>query len=225
MRSRKIILALIASVLLFISACSPAYVPNVINTPMLSNQGEIQASVNTGFSGFDPQAAYALTDHIGIMASGSFADTESDTTDNFHKHRFAELGAGYYTKIQENGRFEVYTGYGSGKVNAEYQNELWHTGTDVNYGRFFIQPGIGVGTEYFDGSLAARMVRVNMEQDNEKVHAYFAEPAVTAKLGYRYVKAVIQFGLSIPFSEDVPFNYSPFLLSVGIQGNINRVFD
>src|SRR3989339_701931 len=72
------------------SSCSPEYIPNMVNTPLFSNQGEFQATVATGTSNFDAQLGYAITDNIAIIANGSYADETNDTTDEFHKHLIIE---------------------------------------------------------------------------------------------------------------------------------------
>lgn len=208
---------------LVINGCAPAYVPNVINTPLLTNKGEIQAAIHSGISGTDPQFAYAITDNIGVMLNGSFANRTLDSTNNFHKHEFIEIGTGYYTKIGESGRFETFTGYGFGKLKANFGNDLWITYTDVNSSRIFIQPTIGASTDIFDGSLSSRFVMVTMHQDSKRSSEYFIEPVITSKVGYKYVKAVFQIGLSIPLnSEEINFSYQPLIFSVGVQGYINK---
>jgi len=65
---QKLLIYILVFIILIINGCAPAYVPNVINTPLLSNKGEIQTSIHTGIAGFDPQFAYAITDHIGFMS-------------------------------------------------------------------------------------------------------------------------------------------------------------
>ncbi|MBN2272801.1 MAG: hypothetical protein JXK95_00590 [Bacteroidales bacterium] len=215
-----------ALTVLYASSCAPAYVPNVINTPMLSNKGEFQATVNAGLAGFDPQLSYAITDHIGVMLNGSFANRTSDSTDDFHKHIFVEIGSGYYKKIGTSGRFEAYGGAGFGKLQAEYENELWMARSDVNSLRFFIQPAIGASTDIFDGSFAARFVVLNLKQESESNTGIFIEPALTAKVGYKYAKAVFQFGLALPLnSNTIEFNYQPFLFSVGLQATLGRKWE
>ena len=212
--------------LLFAGSCAPVYVPNTINTPLLSNQGEFQASFNLGLAGFDPQFSYAVTDHIGVMVNGSFANRTSDSTDNFHKHRFVEAGSGYFQKIGTSGRFETYGGAGFGRLQAEYDNELWMTHSDVNCLRFFVQPAVGASTDIFDGSLAARFVVLNLKQESKNSTGIFVEPAITAKVGYQYAKAVFQFGLAIPLNKNnMEFNYQPFIFSVGMQATLGRKYD
>lgn len=209
-----------------LGSCAPAYVPNVISTPLLSNKGEMQFSVNTGIAGFDPQFAYAVTDHIGVMVNGSFANWTSDSTDNYHKHKFLEIGTGYYTKLGESARFETFGGVGFGNLHANYSNDLWISRATVNSTRFFIQPTIGATTKVFDGSFATRVAYVSLTQDEIKGSGIFLEPVLTGKIGYKNVKGVMQLGLSLPFNHnDLIFNYQPFIFSVGLQVNIGKLYD
>ena len=209
-------------ILSFLYGCAPVYIPTVLNTPLLSEEGEFQASLNTGASGFDPQFAYAITDHLGVMLNGSFVNRTNDTLNNFHKHLAFETGAGYYTKIGANGRFEVFGGVGYSRLKADYSNNLWISRTDLNSYKLFIQPAIGATTDVFDGSFATRFVRVNLFQDQLKYTGYFFEPVLTGKVGYKFVKFVMQVGLSCPISSDeVIFSYQPFLFSMGIQLKLN----
>jgi hypothetical protein len=215
-------LLLACTIYCFIS-CAPAYVPNTLNTPLMSNKGEVHAAVNYGLSGFDPQAAYAITDHIGIMVNGSFRNSTSDSSDSYHKHIFVEGGGGYYTKIGGIGRFETYGGYGYSRLQAYFDSDIWTNFTDVSSNRFFLQPAIGISTQVFDGSFATRLVMVDMHQGGTQKTGFFIEPALTLKLGYKYVKGLLQFGLSFPMdSEGYDFNHQPFLFSIGLQTTLNR---
>lgn len=209
-----------------LGACAPAYIPNTVNTPLFSNKGEFQISVYKGLAGTDPQFACAITDNIGLMLNGSFANRTNDTTNNYHKHQFLELGIGYYSGIGEKGRFEVYTGYGFGKLSANYESGIFSDRANVNTSRIFLQPAIGVSSDVYDGSFATRFVAVNLTGETENSLGFFVEPVFTSKIGYRYVKGVIQFGMSFPFEEDqIEFNYQPFIFSIGVQANIGRIYD
>jgi len=195
-------------------------VPNVINTPLLSNKGELQVGIHTGLSGTDPQGAYAINDNIGLMLNGSFANRTSDSSNSFHKHNFGELGVGYFTKFADNGRLEVFTGLGYGDLRAKFESEIFNSSAQVHTRRFFIQPAIGAKTNIFDGSFATRFVFLDIYQGNKSIQAVLFEPAITAKAGYKYVKVVFQFGLSLPLSATENYYYQPFLFSVGLQGFI-----
>jgi len=209
----------------FIISCAPSYIPNVVNTPLFSNRGEFQASVNNGVSGFNPQLAYAISDRIGIMLNGSFANRTSDTTKNFHKHQFIEFGFGYYHKIANNGRFEIYSGTGFGKVNSFYDNELWYDKTDISSFRVFLQPTIGATTNIFDGSFAPRIVMINFSQGTTANSGFFIEPTISAKLGYKYIKILFQLGFSLPLnSRNINFEYQPFIFSIGLLATLGKKY-
>ena len=208
------------------SACAPAYIPNVINTPLLSNEKEIQTAVYSGVSGFDPQLSYALTDHVGLMLNGSFSNQSSDTTDDFHKHQFVEWGAGYYTKLGVNGRFEAFGGIGYGNLQTYWENSLWKPYTTVKNIRFFIQPTIGSTTDILDASFSTRVVLIDIYQGSYNSTGIFFEPVLTAKLGYKYVKAVAQLGYSLPLNQShIDFVNEPIIFSVGLQATIGKKQD
>ena len=219
------LICLAALITMVASSCAPAYVANVVNTPLLSNKGEIQAAIYTGTSGFDPQLTYAASNHIGLMFNGSFANFTSDTTDNFHRHQFIEFGTGYYENIGRNGRFETFGGFGFGSLQAEYSNSLWQSKSSVSSLRFFIQPTVGLSTAIFDGSIATRFVLVKLYQGSEFNTGVFAEPVLTGKLGFKNVKAVMQLGFSIPVnSNNIEFNNQPFMFSIGLQGTLKKIY-
>ncbi len=208
---------------LIISSCAPSYVPNVVNTPLLSNKGEFQASANVALSGFDPQIAYAITDNIGLMVNGSFANQTSDTTDDYHKHQFVEFGAGYYKRIGPFFRFESYGGVGFGNLESNDNDAVFIPYSSVKTTRFFVQPTIGATSHIMDSSFSSRFVIVNMNQGSHSDIGYFLEPVMTAKLGYKYVKVVTQFGISIPLNSEIDFGYEPFIFSLGLQLNLGKL--
>jgi len=54
---------------------------------------------------------------------------------------------------------------------------------------------------------------------------FIKKRAITTKLGYKYVKAVFQFGFTLPLNtKTIDFDYKPFLFSIGIQGFIGKKF-
>jgi hypothetical protein len=225
MKAFRLIISLSAIAVMILNSCAPAYVPSVVNAPLLTNQGEVQVAIHTGTAGVDPQFAWALSNHVGVMLNGSFANNTSDTTNNFHKHKFVEIGSGYYTNFGTRGKFETFGGVGFGSIQAEYDNNLWVSRSDVEYTRFFIQPTVGFTTKVFDGGFSSRFVLVNLHQESGSNTGCFMEPALTGKFGYDHIKAVMQLGLSIPLnSNNVSFDYFPVLFSVGIQGNFGKVF-
>ncbi|MCD4832284.1 MAG: hypothetical protein K8R31_00685 [Bacteroidales bacterium] len=221
-------LILMISIIWMFSSCSPEYIPNMVNSPMLSNQGEFQATIATGTSNFDAQTAFAITDNIGIMVNGSYGNNTNDTTDDFHKHAFIESGIGYYDKIGEQGRYEIYGGYGFGNAEGYFEEATYDSQiTNAHYNRFFIQPGIGISTGIFDGSFSPRLVLLQMNPEGIDFdtgdYNIFIEPVFTAKIGFKYVKFVTQIGFSIPLGEQsLNFNHQRFMMNVGLNINLGR---
>jgi hypothetical protein len=199
------------------------------NTPMFDEKGELQANLSTGVSGTDIQAAYALTDEIGIMANTSFYNETSDTTDDFHKHSIFELGMGYYGDLSNYGRFELYGGFGTGKIKAYNQDLTFDDDvTDAVFSKIFIQPSFGLKSEYFDGNLGTRLafVKVNYKQEApglEEGFQPFVEPVLTGRLGIKNVKIISQIGFSLPLTDDHVFDYQPFIFSLGLHFRLNTL--
>lgn len=225
--SKRVIIIL--GLIIIFTSCSPEYIPNMVNSPLFTNQGEFQTTIATGNSNFDAHTAIAITDHIGIMVNGSYGNESNDSTNDYHKHAFIEGGAGYFDKIGENGRYEIYGGYGYGEVKGYFQNGFTEELSDARYNRFFIQPGIGISTGIFDGSFSPRFVLIQMNptSTNFKSGQYgiYFEPVITSKIGYKYVKFIAQFGLSTPIGEqDLNFDHQLFIFNFGININIGRKY-
>ncbi len=170
------------------NSCAPTYVPNVVNAPMLNNQYEFQGNINTGTSGLDYQVAFAPSKKIGVMFNGSYMNSTSDSSDTYHKHNFFEAGVGYYTKFSKDGHFEIFAGYGQGKVDA--LTDFLSSTIIINskYNRFFLQPDIGFATPYFDLVFSPRIVYVNViPYDNlyTKESVVYIEPTGTMRFGYK----------------------------------------
>jgi len=221
---------LIGNVLLSFYSCSPEYLPNMVNTPLFEDEGEIQASGGIGLSGYDLQLAYAATDHIGVMANSSFLSQTSDTTDEYHKHDFFEVGVGYYTHISDNATISLYGGYGLGNVESKVANNLVDEDfTDASFHRLFVQPSIGIATKHFDASLAPRLVFVDVEYSQSPLNEAsgyqpLIEPVLTTRFGFENVKFITQAGLSFPFiSDNLDFDTQPFMFSIGLHLNFDLI--
>lgn len=226
---RHFFLIISGTILLSFFSCSPEYIPNVANTPMFDGKGELQANIVAGASGTDIQAAYAITDNIGIMANTSFLNQVSDTSDDFHKHSIYELGVGYYGDISDYGRFEIYGGYGGGKLEGYDENNIFDDAvTDATFSKLFIQPSFGLKSKYFDGNLGTRlsMVKINYSHNPEDIKEGFTpflEPVLTGRLGIENIKLISQIGLSFPLTEEHSFDYQPIIFSIGLHFKINTL--
>lgn len=131
--------------IVLMASCSSVYMPNVPNTPMLSSAGEFSGGGHISFRGNASfNAAYAVSDHIGVIGGGSFMNDERRSKD--FKHKLIEVGGGYFDTFgPENNRiFEVYAGFGSGKADRVFRDydggNLVNTDVeDVSYKKVFLQ--------------------------------------------------------------------------------------
>lgn len=162
-------IALLSMAALLLSSCVEtksvihyAYAPLTANAPFLKEKNELQFTthVMTGgksedadkgsIIGTNTKAAYALSKHIGVMASyGTLKEKETyyfdpENTILNHRRKFAEAGIGYFIAADRREKlyFDIYTGYGLGKNNIYYTgyNSFYRN----NVRRFFIQSGISL---------------------------------------------------------------------------------
>lgn len=226
---------LLALVLGF-SSCKTVYEPNAINTPMLKNKGEFRLYAGTT----DLQASYAVTDHVGVMLNGFHVSEKSDNNVIHGSGGLIEGGIGYFTSLQPL-LFEVYAGGGRGGVSfsetrtengVQTVREFSADGT-----RFFLQPGLGLTTQYFDLGITPRFVVGKYDnvitnystQDQIDGHFYqvdqptwaFIEPAFTVRGGYRFVKLQLQYGFSSKLNSQA-LSYKSSFLNVGLSFDLNR---
>lgn len=224
--------------LLAFSSCSPIYVPNYVNAPLFSNQGEVQGGISTGINGTDAYVSGAVTDHIGVTFDYSFSNRKNPDGPQYHKHRSAEGGVGYYKKMGLAGRFECYGGFGKGhsESNGGYFLGTGGRKAEADFYKFYLQPAVGVATDVFDGAMVMRCAYVGLYEagyyDDSNVFnglsnqaIFFWEPVLMMRLGYRYVKLTTQAGFSVPLSENYYFEHNPFIFSVGFQLNFGRKWD
>lgn len=223
---------------LLLSSCTAVYVPNTHNIPLLSEQGDININTSAGTNGYDFQGSYAVSDHLGVMTNISAANTTSDSTRNFHKHLFVEGGPGYYLKLSDAARFEVFGTAGYGYVSGLYGYYFISYTEDIvegNFYRFAIQPTIGATTDYFDGAFAVKLAyfsTVNLKTNQDfsyygkpysppELSAFLIEPTITVRGGYKFVMFNVQTGVSLPVDATPDFRWRPFIFSVGLTYKMN----
>ncbi len=228
MQKQRLVIVISVFAGFLLSSCTPLYLPNTANTPMFTGKGEFQAAVHSGISGVDPQLAYAATDNVGLILNASIPASEESE----HKYPFIEMGAGYYNKFSKHAVFEVYGGYGyrslktMGSQNYYDEDEYHDVSADLQYStRFFVQPTIGVTSKIIDVGFTPRFAFVNIVDEYDKQNGLFFEPIITAKVGYKFARLVIQGGASTSFSKDIVFDYQPLMFSVGLQFSLNRQYD
>jgi hypothetical protein len=222
-------------VLGFIS-CKTVYEPNTLNVPLFNNHYEFRAYADPS----NVHLAYAITDHIGVMANGFFVK-EGDDNGLHGSGNLFEAGFGYYRPV--NGFiFETYAGAGRGMVKFSEPRQENNTTTIRNFSaqgtRFFIQPSFGYGNKFFEAALTPRFVAgkydnvqtnyTTQEQIDGKFYQVdqpvwtFIEPALTVRGGYRWIKVQAQFGFSEKLNSE-QLSYKSSFMNFGVIIDINRV--
>ncbi|HCW06161.1 MAG TPA: hypothetical protein DGG95_02220 [Cytophagales bacterium] len=231
----RIIFILLMAIMLY--ACSPVYLPNARNVPMFSKAGEVQGSLSF-MSGYNYQAAVAVTNHIGIMGNGMYADSKSDIRGSINRYSFNEFGVGYYSN-NDKYYFDLFGGFGVGKTTGTDSVFAIHapqpSGYDINlssatYNRFFVQPSFGLKRKHFHGALAYRFslmdfkngVRNGRTIELNRTPVMFFEPAFIAKFPFEKFVIGVQVGLSTPMNKaDLYFDYIPMVVSTSIGFRLN----
>jgi hypothetical protein len=204
--------------------------------------GEFQASAYVT-TGVDVQAAFALTDHIGVTGCYSIlSQKQTLPTDalepNFQrKNNFGEAGLGYY-KSTRSSRFELYGGYGIGE-GTSYSNYYFFAKdfgvkgivATGKYQQFFIQPSIGTNKKKFNMAFTLRVSAVEFSKftsngftsttvsvvPDEPLHI-FVQPAITGKFPLAAnLYGVFQLGLNSAVPSEVYFEYVPLQFALGVQ--------
>jgi hypothetical protein len=200
-----------------LSSCSTTmYTTNAVNAPLLKEQGEVKINLTQN----DLQAAVAVTDHIGIMANGYYKNYESDHNYR-HSGGMGELGIGYLLNSENNLVMETFIGGGLGKVHKQEQLNTngpspYMASFNANAAKAFVQSNLGYRTKYFDVALTPKFSFVkysnfsssNYTQDELKDDYLdknrltdplyvFAEPAITVRGGYKFIKLQLQYGVTL----------------------------
>lgn len=207
---------LAAPLVLFCSCATTLYTTNAVNVPLLKEKGEVKLNVTQN----DLQAAIAVSDNIGIMANGYY---ENYNGSNNYRHGGAmgELGLGYLLNSEGNLVMETYVGGGLGKVHKQQQfttntNDDYMASFDVNAVKGFVQTNLGYRSKYFDVALTPKFSFVkysNFSQTNYSEEQLkndyldrnrltdplfvFAEPAITVRGGYKFIKLQAQYGVTL----------------------------
>ena len=176
----KYFLSIFVVTSIFLSSCSSVYMPNVPNTPMLTKQGEFSGGGHVSLKGNTSiNGAYAVSDHVGLLFSGSVMNNKRRTKDFTHK--IIEIGGGYFNTFgPDNNRIiEVYAGVGKGWSDItfrDYKNDVLITSQfqEVDYRKAFLQVNYSskrknnlklFGTDFpINYGTALRISQVNMDR-------------------------------------------------------------
>ena len=220
-----------------LSSCSRYYYkPNGVNAPMLTTARDAHLAANTTNDGsfVNVQGAYSPINHLGIIGTfntyaykASNPDAASGNVDA--SARLAELGAGYYYTMGKKVKllFDIYGGGGFGSMQSD---------VDMSVFRGFVHPGVGIRTPYFEFVFNYRLSALKyynlnanghdstyLQQQNlvygngrriDNTGYLFAEPAVTMRGGYKFIKLQAQFVTATAISH-VPWEYNNSIFTVG----------
>lgn len=209
-----------------LTSCVTLYKPNTIHSPLLKEQGDLNATGSIGFSGtglYNLQVAYAPTNHLGIIANGMYhlrSVSSSDSTVEKLNMIFGEVGAGYFKKLgtEENLLFQVYGGSGMGRTSDRMEHVgQFHPEITAQYNNVFVQPGIAFTNKNIEMAFDLRANYVYVHD----IHAYMyeqfewwntdynfysdttldfinLEPTFTLKAGGKRLKGLFQLGVTVP---------------------------
>jgi len=227
--------------LLCCSSCASVYVSSVRNTPLMTRRGEFQGSASFG-NGANVNAAYALTDHLGITVGGMYANNRPQRVNNtYRRHQSTEVALGYFGHTSRIS-YETYIGYGAGRGYA--QDSVFGLFFFANtqrtaegaYNKYFIQPTFAFRPKRFLLAVTVRITYVEFRDlmvmtDNtnpsiiSNKHSYVFEPCFTAK--YFLTKkpksmfVFAQAGFNVANSDDIDYNMPFFMphynLGIGIR--------
>ncbi len=216
----------------------------------LSGAGSISSMEDNGnrsrSSYFDINAAYSPIKHLGVIGNYTtwafrpenidFSKAEVDADAHFF-----DLGVGgYVVSGQGKSKFvsEVYAGGGSGSIKSD---------VNMDARRIFIQPGIGFRHPVVEVGLAMRLSNMKFSNlnDNGRGVSYleqqrlidakrnlritdgsywFWEPAVTCRIGYKFMKAQFQWSFANAISY-VPWHYNGSHFTIGLHTNLEDILE
>ena len=157
-------------------ACGPVLYSNVgQNVPLLKKKREFSGQISYAESsggwtgaGAGVQAAYAVTEKVGVISSFYSLASPKDPNDEWKgTGSYFEFGGGVFGGIQESKfRYEGFAGIGTASIN----NSSLITNRDfinVKYLKPFVQPTLAFSTEYFDIALTPRIAYLSYTSQND----------------------------------------------------------
>ena len=227
------------------------YQPNSVNVPSLSDAGDVHVVANGSFGAdriddtksrtrvLNLQAAASPVNHLGIIGGYTnynyhIRENPDPASGNVNASaNLWEIGVGGYYTAAENRRgmklvTDIYVGLGTASLKSDIS---------ANATKYFLQPGIGLKSPYFDAFFNLRFSGIKYTDfnalgrddqylkdknlinyegkrfDNETY--VFVEPAFTVRGGYRFIKCQMQLTLSQALSN-VDWNHNEALFTVGI---------
>lgn len=213
-------------ILFLFTGCVTLYRPNAVYSPLLKEKGDLNTSGSVGLSGcglYNLQAAYAISEHTGIMVDGMYhrrhISSDDASVDKLNMF-FGEAGAGYFTPLGKKKieLFQVYGGGGYGITTDKIDNAVQpQPEVNAKYFNIFIQPGLALTSRNLQMAFDWRVNYVHLYRIHASLYDKFEwwntdfkfysdtslyfinlEPALTVKAGGEKLKGTFQFGITIP---------------------------
>lgn len=183
----------------------------------------------SGVDGADLSAAYAISDHVGVMIAHSTAKEKDKYNNNSsslsYKRYSTEISAGYFTKFKKANRlgFEIYGGYGFGTNKIKSRSDITMPVGIYNnkMQRFFIQPGLVL--HIADHFQMGFIVKTSFLRYHNIVTNYTTEElsAYTVSL-YNADKHTYSF-LEPSYTIQFPFSKKGWIRGVGQTGGVIKI--
>lgn len=205
-----------------VSGCSHYYyVGNVQNVPLFREKNEMRFSGAYSFGdesrNIEVESAWAFSDKAAIMADFMSSWGGNKDFRNYGYGNSFNAGIGWFKPLNKYTVFEFYGGLGGASMHHEYTGTYWDNSTgfynqydgysDMKYFKLFFQPSIGFSFNPVDIAFSLRLSRLGyiMVEDHTRtsyLHGtlkelsdnahYFAEPSITLRGGWKYIKAQLQ---------------------------------
>jgi len=229
------------AVILSLLSCSPIYyAPNAHNVPLFKKKNDLRLSahysIGEDVKAIELQTAYAFDSSFAIQLNGM------RTIDNEKAYgSYIDVALGHYKNLPNNWVFEVYLGFGSGRVNWQYGDSYSNNigqnnpSSEVKFNKLFLQPSIGYSTlnftvafSYRIGVLSYTSVRVRNAPPSNSYDLQvlnnshlMSEPALTLRLGEEQIKIQAQLGYSNDLqNESFKYNQDNWNMNFGLYFNI-----
>lgn len=221
--TKPLIIFLIVSFTIIFTSCTTVYIPNEINTPLFTDKNEFRGGLSYGISGVNLQLAYSATNHLGIMANGSYINFSKPESSIYQ--RYGELGIGYFRKINlgDQSDFEIFGGLGFGEAHS-HDNTTFDQRETGTYYKTFLQPTMAFGLGWIHLALSLRFsflsyyshTTITSKTISDNPKAIGVEPALSLLLGTYPFKMKYQLGISmIGPTNSVIFGRDFFFTSIG----------
>jgi len=213
--------------IIFLTSCSTIYVPNAINTPLLSKKNESVIGINTGITGTDLHSSYAITNSFAIMLNYSRINQGDQEK---LKQNFGEVAIGYFKNLNNSNVTEFFLGMGYGETSSIgkiiYKDYIYEEiKADSKFYRFFAQLDFGIKGKIIETGISLRSsyvyfsnIKFSNSIFNEEIslNNIFVTPAFFFRIGSPIFKIQAQIGYSQLVSKSSFTIYQPLIMSLGV---------